>query len=507
MDLAPGSQITDSLRLVKPLGRGAMGSVWVADHLALDTQVAVKFIAAGRDDGESSGVRFAREASLAAKIGSPHVVRIFDHGLTADRTPYIVMELLGGESLAARLERSGRLGLREVGLLVSQVAEALASAHALGIVHRDIKPANLFLLKTGYELFVKVLDFGVAKQAGHGPLRELTESGAIVGTPHYMSPEMLLDSRAVDRRADLWALAVVAYRAVAGRLPFEGDSLPALAIAINEGAFEPPSVLAGGVPAELDAWFKRALCRDPELRFASADEMAKEFRLALGPAAASTAADDTHPSAPASRRPAAEPGEQTGADDGAAESQPLVGEATAAASTVTCAMQPLVGALEGRSEPAQAQGPSLPSTGSARTAHRVRPWPRAGLSAALLLVAAVAGLLLWRSAARPGATPATGAAPSLAATATAPSGASSPGSALLAPGERPASPAASPAAPADRAQGARSARRAPGAPAPSAKASSEPAAAAPASAAASAAHPLPAHCSEPFVVNERGDLV
>ncbi|MBI4703108.1 MAG: serine/threonine protein kinase [Deltaproteobacteria bacterium] len=300
-ELAEGTMVTPSVRLVRPLASGAMGSVWVAYHLGLDTEVAVKFISGELLYKSPSLVaRFKREASMAAKIGSPHVVRIFDHGLMADGTPYIVMELLHGESLADRLERRGALGLPEAERLLSQVARGLRKAHELGIVHRDIKPENLFLVDSGTqdddeaggeELFVKILDFGIAKQSRLSGDASLTAAGSVLGTPLFMSPEQVLSARAIDFRADLWALGVVMYFALTGEVPFNGETLGAIFQAITGGHFTLPSELPAALPRELDGWFCRALNADIEQRFGSAREMAAAFREALGGAAGAAGAD------------------------------------------------------------------------------------------------------------------------------------------------------------------------------------------------------------------------
>ncbi|HEU4407599.1 MAG TPA: serine/threonine-protein kinase [Polyangiaceae bacterium] len=273
------------VRLVRLLGQGGMGSVWAADHLRLGTQVAVKFLSPALATEAGPVVRFQHEAMSAAQIKSPHVVQIFDHGVFAGERPYIVMELLEGEDLGRRLERAGPLGLDELARVVAQVCRALAKAHAAGIVHRDLKPDNIFLLDQDGELFVKVLDFGVAKRTNLPHSLDMTDSGLLVGTPNYMSPEQVLDLRPIDQRADLWALGVVAYRCLLGRVPFEGSSLGAVCVAIERGVFEPPSRGRADVPPELDAWFAKALSRDPAARFGSAREMAEALATAcaLGP--------------------------------------------------------------------------------------------------------------------------------------------------------------------------------------------------------------------------------
>ncbi len=273
MPLLPGRLVTESLRLVRLLGKGGMGSVWVADHLALHTQVAVKFMSAAALEDPTLISRFEREASAAAQIKSPHVVQTLDHGLMSpEGVPFIVMELLEGEDLASRLKRFGPAPMREVQAVLSQAGKALAKAHQAGIVHRDIKPDNLFLLDADGDLFVKVLDFGVAKQASDASLG-MTSTGSTVGTPHYMSPEQLLSAKHIDHRCDLWALAVVAYRMLTGRLPFRGETLGALSVALHQGVFQPPSAFRPDLGPAVDAWFARALNREIEARFASVKEL------------------------------------------------------------------------------------------------------------------------------------------------------------------------------------------------------------------------------------------
>ena len=288
-ELSAGMMVTPSLRLERLIGEGAMGSVWVAEHLTLATNVAVKFIA--RDhrvkSREAVLTRFEREARAAAQIKSPHVVHMYDHGVMESGTPYIVMELLEGESLGARLRRGGPMPVDDVVALVRQVCKALAKAHELGIIHRDIKPDNIFLLPSDDDLFAKVLDFGIAKTTTD-PHEAVTTTGAMLGTPLYMSPEVVKSARQADHRADLWALAVVAYEALVGKPPFRGETVGALFFSICGDPVEPPSSRRKGLPRALDGWFSRALCQDPARRFDSAREVAESF----ASAAESAAADD-----------------------------------------------------------------------------------------------------------------------------------------------------------------------------------------------------------------------
>ncbi len=287
-EFTPGTLINPNVRLVRLLGVGGMGSVWVADHLSLQTQVAVKFISPELVKADPNIIaRFNREATISAQIKSPHVVQTFDHGVMDAETPFIVMELLEGESLEDRVDRAGPLSLADTGLVVTQTAKALNKAHKLSVVHRDIKPDNLFLVDADDELFVKVLDFGVAKHTHMPSHSVVTSTGTMVGTPEYMSPEQVLSAKGVDHRADLWALGVVAYYALTGEVPFSGETLGSLCVAIAGAQFVPASQLRAALPKPLDQWFSRALQPDPANRFSSAKQMALSLSQII--------ADPTHP--------------------------------------------------------------------------------------------------------------------------------------------------------------------------------------------------------------------
>jgi eukaryotic-like serine/threonine-protein kinase len=284
MELAPGVEVTPTIRLVKKLGEGGMGSVWIADHLALHTQVAVKFMAAHFATSPDAMARFSREASAAAQIKSPHVVQIFDHGVLPGGVPFIVMELLEGEELSQLMRRQGTVGVEQTSQIISQMCKALAKAHARGVIHRDIKPDNVFLVDSDGEIFVKLLDFGIAKQTQESV--HVTSTGSVMGTPHYMSPEQLLSSKHVDPRSDLWAVGVVAYHCITGRVPFDGETFAGIALAIAQGEYPPPFASQGIGSPELDAWFARALSRTVDGRFSSARELAEELaKLASTPGA------------------------------------------------------------------------------------------------------------------------------------------------------------------------------------------------------------------------------
>lgn len=287
----PGATISGRFRLERLLGRGSMGSVWLARHLTLDVDVAVKFIDAALRDQKDHRGRFALEAQAAARINSPHVVNVLDFGAESSGRLYIAMEYLQGEDVGKLLERSGRLTPEVTARIVSHACRGLGRAHALGIAHRDVKPENLFLCgATDDEGFVlKILDFGVAKSTTQTAPREFTSTvvGQLVGSPAYMSPEQAHGSLDVDFRSDLFSLAVVAYHCLTGVVPFGGDSLAELLIGIVSKDPVPVTRLAPGLPRAVDDWFARALDKNAARRFASAKELAQAFHMAVGQHASS----------------------------------------------------------------------------------------------------------------------------------------------------------------------------------------------------------------------------
>jgi serine/threonine protein kinase len=268
-------RVNDKVELLVQLAVGGMGTIWLARHRELEAEVVVKLVAQERlRDDPAAAARFALEARAASRLASPHTVRVYDTGVSPEGVPYLVMERLRGESLAARLSR-GPLSLADAITVVGQVAAALSEAHALGIVHRDVKPANVFLVDHALGLFAKVLDFGVAKLLDGDDGAARTEAGALMGTPAYMSPEQLLDASDIDHRSDLWSLAVLAYEALTGQRPFRGSSVAALSLAICDGRFTPATERREDLPRALDTWFARALSVSTEDRFSDALEQAR----------------------------------------------------------------------------------------------------------------------------------------------------------------------------------------------------------------------------------------
>jgi serine/threonine-protein kinase len=287
-----GDIIRGRYALVRLLGEGAAGSVWVALDQRRGIEVAIKLLRAGPGSRDTLLVLFEREAELSARMLSPHIVRVLDRGVTDHDRPFIVYELLHGEDLGKRMENAGgALPIATCTDIVVQVCRALGRAHSIRVVHCDIKPENIFLCDDAHARTIKVLDFGIATLAprasltvpsrppsGHGA--NATDAG-MWGTFAYMCPEHLLDSRPMSARGDLYALAVVAYRAITGRLPYGADSLGELLLALNDGGAPKPSSLRPALPPSVDDWFEKALLRDPDARFQTAGAMAETFRDAV----------------------------------------------------------------------------------------------------------------------------------------------------------------------------------------------------------------------------------
>jgi serine/threonine-protein kinase len=293
--VVPGAVLAGKYALERKLGQGGMGAVWRAEHVQLRSPVAIKLIDAQIAEHPEALARFLREAQAAAALRSPHVVQILDHG--ADRgVPYIAMELLEGESLAERLGRVGRLPPADVANLMTELGRAIGKAHELSIVHRDLKPDNVFLVKNDEVEVTKVLDFGIAKAtSGIGAVSGETRTGAVLGTPHYMSPEQAEGTKLVDHRTDLWALGVIAFECLVGRRPFESEALGGLLLAICTKPLPVPSAWGFDLPG-FDAWFAKACARDLNARFQTARELAAELRrvvLAAG-GRAETLLDDSN---------------------------------------------------------------------------------------------------------------------------------------------------------------------------------------------------------------------
>ena len=273
-------------RAVSLLGEGGMGAVYLAEHPQIGRRVAVKVLRPEMIRDPQLLVRFLNEARAANAIRHPNIIEVLDSGTTPEGIPYLVMELLEGEVLSARIRRLGRLSLREALEFSYQTASALAAAHAKGIVHRDLKPDNLFVVADPADHtreMMKVLDFGIAKlqtlPTGGGMQ---TRTGMLMGTPVYMSPEQCLGTKTVDQRSDIYALGIIMFEMLAGKPPFTSDGFGELVnMHLN---VRPPSLsdLNAAVTAPIEGVIMKALEKSPDARQRSAAELQADIRAAAG---------------------------------------------------------------------------------------------------------------------------------------------------------------------------------------------------------------------------------
>jgi serine/threonine-protein kinase len=261
-------------RLLRPLGAGGMGEVYLAEHRMLKRPCAVKLIRPGQAGDPQALARFEREVQMTARLSHWNTVEIYDYGRTEDGTFYYVMEYLPGLSLEELLERYGALPAERAVHLLRQVCAALHEAHALGLIHRDIKPGNVFVARRGglYDV-AKLLDFGLVKPVAELPAARLTLEGAISGTPLYMSPEQARGLDDLDGRSDIYSVGAVAYTLLTGHPPFERTNPLEVLIAHARDEVVPPSQLQPGVPADLERVVLRCLAKRPEDRFPDVDSL------------------------------------------------------------------------------------------------------------------------------------------------------------------------------------------------------------------------------------------
>ena len=274
---APGTLLAGKFRVIRRLGEGGMGSVYEIEHELTKHRRALKMLHSALAAMPSIVERFLREASAAGRVGNPHIAETFDAGILETGEPYLVMELLRGEPLSARVAR-GPLLLHEVVDLIGQACVGVAAAHAAGIVHRDLKPDNLFVVDVEGRPFVKILDFGISKfdQNQTGGMA-LTKEGAAMGTPYYMSPEQIRGVANLDARADVYALGVILYECLAGKRPFESDVLTHLAILIHAGDHQALEQIRHDLPPGFAELVRHAMASDRDKRMQSALELRQKL--------------------------------------------------------------------------------------------------------------------------------------------------------------------------------------------------------------------------------------
>ncbi len=276
----PGDIIGGKYRILRMIGDGGMGSVFEARHEVLGTSAALKFLHSELARRPGLAARFLQEARVSASIQSPHVTKVTDVDQMPDGTPYIVMELLSGESLQQVLDRERKIQKDRAIDYALQILSGLEAAHALGVVHRDLKPDNVFITPSAGGPILKLLDFGIAKlRQTNEYTKGLTRPGALMGTPEYMSPEQLYSADKVDHRADLYSIGVLMFEMLSGERPAIGEDAPAIVGNVMAGNVKRLESIDSKLPADLVAVVHRAIAADKQQRFQSA----LELRVALAP--------------------------------------------------------------------------------------------------------------------------------------------------------------------------------------------------------------------------------
>jgi hypothetical protein len=274
---APEPQLAAGTRLgkyeiVRRLGAGGMGTVYEAIHTQIGKHVAVKVLSPAVAAMQGARARFLREAQLTSKVRHPHAVDVTDMGTEGDQT-FLVMELLNGEDLAGRLTRAGQLDETQLVDIMLPVCSAVSAAHRAGIIHRDLKPQNIFLASGAHGLVPKVLDFGISKWEDGSTSRALTSTGAVLGTPYYLAPEQVVDTRASSPASDQYAIGVMLYECLTSVRPFEGETLFTVFQAIVAGSPVAPRKHRPDLDPKLQTVILRAMQMDPTRRFSSVDEL------------------------------------------------------------------------------------------------------------------------------------------------------------------------------------------------------------------------------------------
>lgn len=277
-----GQVLRGTYRILEVLDKGGMGKLYRAEHMRLHRPIAVKVLAHHLATDQGALARFHREAEIVSQLHHPHIVHILDFDTTEAGEPYIVMELLRGESLGRRIDRERMLPMADTVQIVAQIASALNLAHQQGIVHRDLKPDNVFLLDVDAgQVFVKLLDFGISKSTSVAA-RKVTREFDVLGTPDYMAPEQAISTTRADHRADQFALASMTYEMITGRMPFVADSVPELLKKVVNDDPLPASTYAPGLNALVDQVLIRAMSKSPDARFPTVQDFAYALAQSTG---------------------------------------------------------------------------------------------------------------------------------------------------------------------------------------------------------------------------------